>query len=150
MELTYLGNRRSLDEIAVPRVGDYVAWRTLAQIFGGGEIREGTVTGVNVDPEDGYTFDATMDDGRQVWGWLGEIVTINGERLDELTLRERWAENRRRRAAGLPEIDAKGCEIVPQPHVEYHQTPEQAARMYAEIAATYDPNSPEYRHYQGD
>jgi hypothetical protein len=34
--------------------------------------------------------------------------------MKQLTLRQRWDENRRRRSLGLPEIDANGKEILPK------------------------------------
>lgn len=147
MELTYLDNRCSLNEIAVPQIGDRVTWTpSLLR----SEVRAGKVTSIAHEEGLGLTFEATMDDGRQVWSWVVHILTINGQSTHELTPRERWAENRRRNAAGLPSIDAKGMDITPKPRAEITMTDAQAAQMTAETAATYDPSSPSYREYQGD
>ena len=74
-----------------------------------------------------------------------------------LTLRERWIENRRRRAAGLPEIDRNGVEIIIPTHdYNLHRYLEQLRsdadlaraawdRMTAEIIEGY-----RQRNYHGD
>lgn len=69
-------------ELVCPRAGDRVTWTVgmpslslrLAM-----STRSGVVRGVNVDPFEGGCFDACLDNGIEVWGYLGNILTINGE-----------------------------------------------------------------------
>ncbi len=63
-----------------------------------------------------------------------------------MTLREQWQENRRRRANGEPEIDRQGNVIVPKKHEPIVSGPHTWDSLYE----SYDPNSPNYRSYQGD
>src|SRR5215469_8911339 len=55
-----------------------------------------------------------------------------------LTLRQRWTENRRRRAAWLPEIDAEGREIQPQRDYRLQQYLEQLRIDAAFAKAAWD------------
>lgn len=70
--------------------------------------------------------------------------------MPTMTKRELWAENRRRRLAGLLEVDQCGSEIPKAKPEPVSMSPASAAKMASEIAATYDPNSSHYRRYQGD
>ena len=79
IELTGIENQTGASgELVCPRAGDRVTWALGVPAFSTSTL-SGVVRGVNVDPFEGWCFDAVLDDGTEVWGYLGNILTINGE-----------------------------------------------------------------------
>lgn len=61
-------------DLTVLNVGDRVEW---ILHFLSAERRQGVLVAV-----DGPVFDAIMADGRRVWGYIANIVTVNDRPVD--------------------------------------------------------------------
>lgn len=86
MLLVGIEEKETTNALVIPRRGDSVTWALGVPAFSTSS-RSGIVQGVSIDPFDGWTFDAVTDDGQTVWGWLGNILTINGEPVHNSTMR---------------------------------------------------------------
>ena len=86
MLLVGIEEKETANALVIPRRGDSVTWALGAPAFST-STRSGIVEFVSIDPFDGWTFDAITDGGEQVWGWLGNILAINGKAVHNSTMR---------------------------------------------------------------
>jgi hypothetical protein len=70
-------------ELVCPRAGDLVTWALPLSSLSA-STRSGVVRGVHVDTSEGWCFDACLDNGTEVWGYLRNIHTINGESVPNI------------------------------------------------------------------
>ena len=86
MLLVGIEEKNTPNALTVPRRGDSVTWALGIPAFST-STRSGIVTAVWADPFEGWTFDATINAGLSVWGYLGNILAVNGEAVPNSTMR---------------------------------------------------------------
>lgn len=84
MLLVGIEEKETPKSLTVPSPGDSITWALGVPAFST-STRCGIVQRVAVDPFDGWVFDAVMDNGITVWGYLGNILTVNGEAVPNTT-----------------------------------------------------------------
>ena len=84
MLLVGIEEKDTAKALVIPRRGDSVTWE-LGAIFRP-STRSGIIQRVSLDPSDGLAFDAIRDDGKLLWGWVANILTINGEAIENANI----------------------------------------------------------------
>ena len=111
MLLVGIEEKDTAKALVIPRRGDSVTWENVWPRFsrkpgcsaGGAagslgvsifspSTRSGIIQRVSLDPFDGLAFDAIGEDGKLLWGWVANILTINGEAIENANIHPncRW------------------------------------------------------------
>jgi hypothetical protein len=85
MLLVSLEEKDTPNALTIPRPGDRVTWALGVPAFST-STRSGIVLSVTVEDGGEYVFYAARDNGTKVWGWLGNILTVNGETVPNATM----------------------------------------------------------------
>ena len=91
MLLVGIEEKDTAKALVIPRRGDSVTWELGVSIFRP-STRSGIIQRVSLDPFDGLAFDAIGEDGKLLWGWVANILTINGEAIENANIHPncRW------------------------------------------------------------
>lgn len=84
MLLVSLEEKDTPNALTIPRPGDRITWALGVPAFST-STRSGIVSSVAVEDGSEYVFYAKITNGTKVWGWLGNILTINGETVQNAT-----------------------------------------------------------------
>ena len=85
MLLVSVEEKDTPNALTIPRPGDRITWALGVPDFST-STRSGIVSSVAVEDGGEHVFYATLDNGTKVWGWLGNILTVNGEAVPNATM----------------------------------------------------------------